>query len=97
MKFCDIVELQILRSLNINLFLANVPILHPLKTPENLWFFGVFKGYKIGTLVRNGLTVQIQLAVQPCDSFFIINRNMYATVEKYRVVVLNIKLQLKIK
>ena len=50
----------------------------------------------MGTLVRNGLTVQIQLAVQPCDSFFIINRNMYATVEKYCVVVLNIKLQLKI-
>ena len=22
-------------------------ILHPLKTPENLWFSGVFRGYKM--------------------------------------------------
>ena len=34
--------------------LANVPILYPLKIPENLWFSGVFKGY-MGTLARNGL------------------------------------------
>ena len=27
----------------------------PLKTPENLWFFGVFRGYKMGTLTKNGL------------------------------------------
>ena len=38
-----------------NPFLAHVPILHPLKTPENLWFSGVFRRYKIGTLARNGL------------------------------------------
>ena len=25
-------------------FLANVPILYHLKTPENLWFSGVFRG-----------------------------------------------------
>ena len=36
-------------------FLANVPILYPLKTPENLWFFGVFRRYKMGTLAKNGL------------------------------------------
>ena len=36
-------------------FLANVLILYPLKTPENRWFFGVFRGYKMGTLARNGL------------------------------------------
>ena len=36
----------------INPFLANVPILYPLKTPENL---GAFSGYKMGTLARNGL------------------------------------------
>ena len=26
----------------INTFLANVPILYPLKTPENLWYSGFF-------------------------------------------------------
>ena len=30
----------------INPFQANVPILYPLKSPENLWFSGVFKGIK---------------------------------------------------
>ena len=39
----------------LNPFLANVPILYPLKTPKNLWFCGVFRGYKMGTLARNGL------------------------------------------
>ena len=42
-------------NLFINQFLANVPILYPLKTPENQRFFGVFRGYKMGTLARNGL------------------------------------------
>ena len=36
-------------------FLANVPILYPLKTPENPRFSGVFRAYKMGTLARNGL------------------------------------------
>ena len=39
----------------INPFLANVPILYPLKTSETLWFSGVFRGYKMGTLAGNGL------------------------------------------
>ena len=38
-----------------NPFLANVPNLYPLKTLENLWFSGVFRGYEMGTLTRNGL------------------------------------------
>ena len=38
-----------------NPFLADVPILYPLKTPENLWFSGVFEGYKMGTLPKNTL------------------------------------------
>ena len=42
-------------SSSFNAFLANVPILNPLKTPENLWFSGVFRGYKMGTFARNGL------------------------------------------
>ena len=37
----------------LNPFLANFPILYSLKTPENLWFSGVFRGYKMGTLARN--------------------------------------------
>ena len=40
----------------LNPFLANVSILYPLKTPENQRFSGVFRGYKMGTLARNGLT-----------------------------------------
>ena len=39
----------------INPFLANVPILYPLKTPENQRFSGVFRGYKSTALARNGL------------------------------------------
>ena len=38
-----------------NPFLVIVPILYLLKTPVNLWFSGVFRGYKKGTLARNGL------------------------------------------
>ena len=35
-------------------FLAIVLILYPLKIPEASRFPGVFKGYKMGTLARNG-------------------------------------------
>ena len=38
-----------------NPFLANVAILYPLKTPENLSFCGVFRWHKVGTFARNGL------------------------------------------
>ena len=38
-----------------NPFLVNVPVLYPLKTPENQRFFGAFKGYKMGSLPRYGL------------------------------------------
>ena len=44
-----------LMKMDFNPFLANVPILYPLKTPENQRFSGVFRGYKMGTLARNGL------------------------------------------
>ena len=40
---------------DINSFLANVLILYLLKTPENLWFSHVFRGYEMGTLARNRL------------------------------------------
>ena len=38
-----------------NPLLINVLILYPLKTPENQWFSGVFRGYEMGTLVREEL------------------------------------------
>ena len=44
-------------SLHFNPFLANVPILYPLKTPENQRFSGVFRRSKKGTLARNGLSL----------------------------------------
>ena len=43
----------------LNPFLANVPTLYPLKTPENLWFSGVFTGYKAETLAKNGLITHV--------------------------------------
>ena len=46
---------QMLTDNVINPFPANDPILYPLKTPESLWFSGVFRGYKMGTLAGNGL------------------------------------------
>ena len=45
---------NIYNSEKINPFLANVPILYPLKTPENQRF-SVFRRYKLGTLATNGL------------------------------------------
>ena len=39
----------------LNVFLANVTILHPLKTPESQRFSGVFRGYKMVTLARKKL------------------------------------------
>ena len=55
----------------INPFLANVPISYPLKTPESLWFPGVFSGRKMGNLTRNALmcfAVQIYIHVIECCS-----------------------------
>ena len=46
---------NIYNSEKINPFLANAPILYPLKTPENERFSDVFRGYKLGTLAANGL------------------------------------------
>ena len=38
-----------------NPFSTNVPLLYPLKTTENLLFSHVFRGYRSGTLIENGL------------------------------------------
>ena len=48
----------------VNRFPANGPTLHPLKTLENLCLSGVFRGYKMGTLAGNGLTIQIVTRTQ---------------------------------
>ena len=39
--------------------LANVPILYPLKTLENLWFSCIFSGCKMETLAIDGFTKNI--------------------------------------
>ena len=42
----------------VNPFLASVPILYSRKIPENQRFSGVFRRYKMGKFVRNGLIKQ---------------------------------------
>ena len=44
------------KKLKLNLFLINVFNLYPMKTPEKRRFSGVFRGYKMGALARNGLS-----------------------------------------
>ena len=39
----------------INPFLTSVSLLYTLKTSENFWFSEVFRQYRSGTLVENGL------------------------------------------
>ena len=57
----------------VNLFLADVPFLYPLKIPENLWFSGVFRGYKMGALTRNGLTTKIWSQSAGCCKVFVVD------------------------
>lgn len=40
----------------LNLFSTNIPTLYPLKTAQNLGFCDVFRGYRCGPLVENGLS-----------------------------------------
>ena len=55
-RFCKNLYSKFLRYVvEINPFLANIPILYSLKTPENQSFSGVFRGYKMGTLTENRL------------------------------------------
>ena len=44
-------------QISINQFSTNVPLLDPLKTLENWRFSNVFRGYRSGTMVENGLTI----------------------------------------
>ena len=43
------------RLILLNPFSTNVPLIHPLKISENFRFSDVFRGYRNGTLVENGL------------------------------------------
>ena len=45
----------------INPFVANVHILYPLKTPENLRFSVVLREYKMGIFARNGPLMNRQM------------------------------------
>ena len=54
-----------------NQFLANILILYPIKTPENIWFSDIFKGYEIWA--RDGLTFDLNtkrwlyfISIWPC-------------------------------
>ena len=54
-----------------NQFLANILILYPIKTPENIWFSDIFKGYE--TWTRDGLTFDLNtklwlyfISIWPC-------------------------------
>ena len=51
--------------------MANVDILYPLETTENLWFSGIFRGYKIETLTKNGLSqFELLYSFMLSQSFF---------------------------
>ena len=47
-------------QVNFNPSLAIALIVYPLKTSESFWFSAVFKGYKMGILIRNGLMILIK-------------------------------------
>ena len=48
-------EIEVVGKLYLNQFSTSVPLLYPLKTSENLQFSDVFREYRSGTLVENGL------------------------------------------
>ena len=52
----------------INPLLANIPILYPLKTSENRRLFGLFKWYKMRTLVINGSSTTKNIEVSDADT-----------------------------
>ena len=66
-------------NVTVNTFLANVSILYPLNTPENLWFSGVFRGYKMETLTKNDLN-------RFCILIYCFHRQLRTLVSKDRSV-----------
>ena len=55
----------------INPFKANIAFSYPQKIPENLWFSGIFRGYRNGTLGWNWLN-------ESAESFMLY-KNVYLT------------------
>ena len=49
---------------SIDLFLANILILYPLKTLESQSFFGVPRVFKMETMTRDGLSCLVNLNIQ---------------------------------
>ena len=54
-KFNKDLRKQYFSLLLINQFSTKVPLPYPLKISETLWFTDVFRRYRSGTLVENGL------------------------------------------
>ena len=73
--FCCLLDFDdMLTCYFINPFNVNVLFLHPLKTPEYLWFSEVFRGYRIRKLAWKGLTHFMSLAsfYTPCKHYKIL-------------------------
>ena len=75
-------------SQSINPFLANIPISYPLKTPENLWLSGVFRGNKMGTLSRNGLRWSISYLL---FHYFLFRLDLHSNGLTVKVTVSSVK------
>ena len=71
--FCAVFNtgIQIKFIIWLNPFRANGLILYLLKTPENKRFAVVFRGYKTGTLARNGLRYPSLLHLDLADLIFV--------------------------
>ena len=57
---------QITLRIVFNSFSTNVPLLYPLKISENRRFSDAFRGYRKGTLVKNGLKIRKIRVDQRC-------------------------------
>ena len=64
-------------------FQSRVPILYPLKTPENLSFSGVFRGYKMEALVRNDLIKSIKTLT---EIYILYVHNIFSINENYNIL-----------
>ena len=56
---------------SINPFLANVPTLYPLKSPENQRVSGVVRGYKIRPLAKKGLKLSRRVVQNGSNSLLV--------------------------
>ena len=61
LEFCYLIFL----TYSCSMFLFHTP----LKTPENLWFSGVFWGYKMGTSDKIRLVKSMGVVLQASPSF----------------------------